>query len=185
MQEYPARPKIHGRRCRRWRNNYKRPNMRWSYDYEWVVMIIVKLVSWLCFGVGYRIIIWSLLLVGGLVVWTLWWWVAMRCNLIILIWFNLLQIDSIILTIPNSYAMQWRSLRIAVKDLHRALIEKLVCTPPLNGCVDHCESQCLALFTLGHRHVPSREVKAALCVKDVGCGKRGKCDFISTMDNSG
>jgi hypothetical protein len=31
--------------------------------------------------------------------------------------------------------------------------------------------QCLALFTLGHRHVPSRKVDAAQCVKDVGHGK--------------
>ena len=185
MQESPARPKIHGRRCRRWRNSCRRPNMRWSYDYEWVVMIIVKLVSWLCFGVGYRIIVWCLLLVGGLVVWNLWWWVAMRCHLIMPIWFNLFQIDSSILTIRNSYALQWRSLRIAVKDWHWALTDELVCTPPLNGRVDHCESQCLALFTLGRRHVPSRKVEVALCVKDVGHGKRGNCDFISTMGNSG
>jgi hypothetical protein len=45
--------------------------------------------------------------------------------------------------------------------------------------------QCLALFTLDRRHVPSRKVEAALCVKDVGHGKRGNCDFISTMGNSG
>jgi hypothetical protein len=31
--------------------------MRWSYDYERVVMIIVKLVSCLHFGVGYEIIV--------------------------------------------------------------------------------------------------------------------------------
>jgi hypothetical protein len=79
----------------------------------------------------------------------------MRCRLIIPIWFILLQIDSIILTIQNSYAMQWRSLRIAVKHWHRVLTDELVCTPPLNGCVNHCESQCLAVFTLGRRHVPS------------------------------
>jgi hypothetical protein len=111
---------MQGRRCRRWRNNYRRPNMRWSYDYEWVVMIIVKLMSWFYFGVGYQIIVWCLLLVGGLVVWTLLWWVAMRCRLIMPIWFNLFQIDSSILTIWNSYA---------AKDWHRALTDKLVCTP--------------------------------------------------------
>jgi hypothetical protein len=126
MQERHARPKLYGRRCRRWRNNWRRPNMRWSYDYEWVVMIIVKLVSWLCFGVGYWIIVWCLLLVGGLVVWTLWWWVAMRCHLIMLIWFNLFQIDSSVLTIWNSYALQWRPLRIEVKDWHRVLTDELV-----------------------------------------------------------
>jgi hypothetical protein len=42
--------------------------MRWSYDYECVVMIIVKLVSCLYFGVGYQIILRCFLLVGGLVV---------------------------------------------------------------------------------------------------------------------
>jgi hypothetical protein len=89
-------------------------------------MIIVKLVSWLYFGVGYRIIIWCFLLVGGLVVWTLWWWAAMRCHLIKQIWFNLFQIDSSILTIRNSYALQWRSLRIAVKDWHWVLTDELV-----------------------------------------------------------
>jgi hypothetical protein len=93
-------------------------------------MIIVKLVSWLCFGVGYWIIVWCLLLVGRLVVWTLWWWVAMRCHLIMLIWFNLFQIDSSILTIQNSYALQWRSLRIVVNDWHRALTANL-CAHPL------------------------------------------------------
>jgi hypothetical protein len=71
----------------------------------------------------------------------------MRCHLIMPIWFNLFQIDSSILTIQNSYALQWRSLRIAVNDLHRVLTDELVCTPPLNGRVDHCELQCLALFT--------------------------------------
>jgi hypothetical protein len=71
------------------------------------------------------------------------------------IWFNLFQIDSSILTIQNSYALQWRSLRITVNDRHKVLTDKLVYTPPLNGRVDHCESQCLALFTLGRRHVPS------------------------------
>jgi hypothetical protein len=45
--------------------------------------------------------------------------------------------------------------------------------------------QCLALFTIGRRHVPSRKVEAALSVKYVGHGKRGNCDFISTMGNSG
>jgi hypothetical protein len=45
--------------------------------------------------------------------------------------------------------------------------------------------QCLALYTLGHGHVPSRKVEAALCVKDVRHGKRGNCDFISTMGNPG
>jgi hypothetical protein len=45
--------------------------------------------------------------------------------------------------------------------------------------------QHLALFTLGRRHVPSQEVEDALCVKDVGHGKRGNYDFISTMGNSG
>jgi hypothetical protein len=64
----------------------------------------------------------------------------MRCHLIMSIWFNLLQIDLSILTIRNSYALQWRSLRIPVKDWNRALTDELVCTPPLNGCVDHCES---------------------------------------------
>jgi hypothetical protein len=108
--------KIQGRRCGRWRNNCRRPNMRWSYDYEWVVKIIVKLVSWLCFGVGYRIIIWCLRLVGGLVVWTLWWWVAMRCHLIMPIWFNLFQIDSSTLTIWNSYAWQVRKLSLHFYD---------------------------------------------------------------------
>jgi hypothetical protein len=98
----------------------------WAYDYEWVLMIIVKLVSWLYFGVGYRIIIWCFLLVGGLVVWTLWWWVAMRCHLIMQIWFNLFHIDSSILTIRNSYALQWRSLRITVKDWHQVLTYELV-----------------------------------------------------------
>ena len=122
---------------------------------------------------------------GGLVVWTLWWWVAMRCHLIMPIWFSLFQINSSILTIRNSYALQWRSLRIAVNDWHWALTDELVCTSPLNVRVDHCESQCLALFTLGRRHVPSRKVEAALCVKDVGHGTRGNCDFISTMGNSG
>jgi hypothetical protein len=48
------------------------------------------------------------------------------------------------------------------------LTDELVCTTSLNGCVDHCDSQCLALFTLGRRHVPSRKVEAALCLKDVG-----------------
>jgi hypothetical protein len=71
----------------------------------------------------------------------------MRCHLIMPIWFNLFQIDSSILTIQNSCALQWRSLKIEVNDWHRALTDELVCTPPLNGCVDHCESQCLALFT--------------------------------------
>jgi hypothetical protein len=37
--------------------------------------------------------------------------------------------------------------------------------------IDHSESQCLALFTLGRKHVPSRKVEAALCVKDVGHGR--------------
>jgi hypothetical protein len=45
--------------------------------------------------------------------------------------------------------------------------------------------RCLTLFTLGRRHVPIRKVEATLCVKDVGHGKRGNCDFISTMGNSG
>jgi hypothetical protein len=45
--------------------------------------------------------------------------------------------------------------------------------------------QCLALFTLDRRHVPCRKVEAALCVKDVGHGKQGSCDLISTMGNSG
>jgi hypothetical protein len=40
--------------------------------------------------------------------------------------FNLFQIDSSILTIQNSYALQWRSLRIVVKDWHRALTDELV-----------------------------------------------------------
>jgi hypothetical protein len=31
--------------------------------------------------------------------------------------------------------------------------------------------QCMALFILGRRHVPSRKVKVVLCVKDVGHGK--------------
>jgi hypothetical protein len=109
----------------------------------------------------------------------------MRCHLIMSIWINLFQIDSIILTIWNSYTLQWRLLRIAVNDWHQALTDELVCTPPLNVRVDHCESQCLALFTLGGRHVPSRKVEATLCVKDMGHGKRGKCDFISTLGNSG
>jgi hypothetical protein len=69
--------------------------------------------------------------------------------------FNLFQIDLGILTTQNSYALQWRSLRIAVYDWHRALTNELVCTPPLNVRVNHCESQCLDLFTLGRRHVPS------------------------------
>jgi hypothetical protein len=56
-------------------------------------------------------------------------------------------------------------LRSVVNDWHQALTNELVCTPPLNGRVDHCESQCLALFTLGRRHVPSRKVEAALCIK--------------------
>jgi hypothetical protein len=48
--ERPARPKLHDRRCRRWMNSCKRPNMRWRsssnhYDYAWVVMVILKLVS--------------------------------------------------------------------------------------------------------------------------------------------
>jgi hypothetical protein len=77
----------------------------------------------------------------------------MRCHLIMSIWFNLFQIDSGILTIRNSYALQWRSLRIAVKDKHRALTDELVCKSPLNGRVDHCESQCLALFSLGRCHM--------------------------------
>jgi hypothetical protein len=50
----------------------------------------------------------------------------MRCHLIMQIWFNLFQIDSSILAIQNSYALQWRSLRIAVKDRHRALTDELV-----------------------------------------------------------
>jgi hypothetical protein len=98
----------------------------WTYDYEWVLMIIVKLVSWLYFGVGYRIIVWCFLLVGGLVVWTFWWWFSMRCHLIMQIWFNLFRTDSSIFAIRNSYALQWRSLRIAVKDWHWALTDKLV-----------------------------------------------------------
>jgi hypothetical protein len=180
----PQGHKIHGRRSRRWRSARAQT---WDgvNDYEWVVMIIMKLVSWLCFGVGYRIIVWCLLLVGGLVVWTLWWWVAMRCHLIMSIWLNLFQIDSSILTIQNSYALQWRSLKIVVSDWHRVLTDKSMCTPARNRRVDHCESQCLALFTFSRRHVPSRKVEATLCVKDVGHGKRGNCDFISTMGNSG
>jgi hypothetical protein len=31
--------------------------------------------------------------------------------------------------------------------------------------------QCLALFTLGHQHVPCRKVEAALRIQDVGHGK--------------
>jgi hypothetical protein len=183
MQERPGRPNIYGRRCRRWRwrNTCKRTNMRWSYDYEWVVMIIVKLASWLCFGVGYQIIVWCLLLVGD-------WWCELcgdELHLIMPIWFNLFQIDSSIITIQNSYALQGRSLRIAVKDWYRVLTDELLCTPPLNGRVDNCELHCLALFTLGYRHVPSRNVEAALCVKYVGHDKRGNCDFISMMGNSG
>jgi hypothetical protein len=45
--------------------------------------------------------------------------------------------------------------------------------------------QCLALFTLGRRHVPCRKVEAALRVKDVRHGKQGNCDFISIMENLG
>jgi hypothetical protein len=45
--------------------------------------------------------------------------------------------------------------------------------------------QCLALFTLGRRYVPSRKVEAALCIKDVGHGNQGNCDFISMMGNLG
>jgi hypothetical protein len=71
-----------------------------SYD------VCYLFVSWLCFGVGYRIIVWCLILAGGLVVWTLWWWVAMRCHLIMSIWFDLFQIDSSTVTIRNSYALQ-------------------------------------------------------------------------------
>jgi hypothetical protein len=45
--------------------------------------------------------------------------------------------------------------------------------------------RCLTLFTLGHGHVLSRKVEAALCVKDVGHDKRGIYDLIYTMCNSG
>jgi hypothetical protein len=107
--------------------------------------------------------------------------VVMSCYLIMPIWFNLFQIDSSIITIQNSYALQGRSLRIAVKDWYRVLTDELLCTPPLNGRVDNSELHCLALFTLGYRHVPSRNVEAALCVKYVGHDKRGNCDFISMM----
>jgi hypothetical protein len=57
------------------------------------------------FGVSYQITVRCLVPIDGLVVWTLWWWVAMRCHHIKLIWFNLFEIDSSILTIQNSNAL--------------------------------------------------------------------------------
>jgi hypothetical protein len=44
--------------------------------------------------------------------------------------------------------------------------------------------QCLTLFTLDRRHEPSRKVEVALCVKDVGHGKRENCDIIFMMGSS-
>jgi hypothetical protein len=164
----PQGHKIHGRRCTRWRNSCTRTNMRWSYEPEWVAMIIVKFLSWLCFGVGYLIIVWCLLLVGGLVVWTLWRLVAMRCHLIMLIWFNLFQIHSSILTIRNSYALQWRSLRIAVNDWHRALTDELVCTPPSERM---CPSLWIAMPSLIYSQLPTcTKLKGWSCTVRQWCG---------------
>jgi hypothetical protein len=59
----------------------------------------------------------------------------------------------------------------------RSLVEEAdLWDTPTNAC---------PYLLLGRRHVPSRKVEATLCVKDVGHGKRGNCDFISMMGNSG
>jgi hypothetical protein len=43
--------------------------------------------------------------------------------------------------------------------------------------------QRLAFVTLSRQHVPRQKVEAALCVKDVGHGKRANGECISTMGN--
>ena len=64
------------------------------------------------------------------------------------------------------------------------------CKPAFAVCRGHTANrhspvvcQRLAFVTFNRRLLPSRKVQAALCIKDVGHGKRAKCERISTMVN--
>jgi hypothetical protein len=105
-------------------------------------------------------------------------------HLITPIWLNLFHINFSILTIRDSYALKWRSLRITIKDWHWVLTDELVCTSPLDGRVDIVNRNVWP-YLLSIADMYQVERLKLHCESKMWDMASEETDFIFTMGNSG